>query len=366
MRLVLSFLSAASDGRAYERKTFSPSTGGYAVYYAWFEFKYGWFDKSIIFSATTHLDGFQFHKDAARLDEVDGSLVDYSNLEFVHVPWLKGVDKNTDQVVSRPKQLRLAKKHIESMFDLGTGPTLIVVPKAIKEHLAEEFNAVQITESVFKGRYHGREVFITNWGRDVGSNAYRDCETVILWNNQHKPKHTIWSELLVMAEERVEPKNLEEVKGGKFRGRPLGLQQGQLYAAIKQMGCRGTARKIDDNGVCYPMKLIMSWDDLDPDKLDMIFPNHRYVSHNSKLDGFDVKVPNKIEHMVVDELTSRYQTWAEVPLSELSKQLTRVQRETKKFVSLPEFFARYGWAFVPPTKGKAGGGSKFVNLNLRG
>jgi hypothetical protein len=323
LREVLAFLKAAADGRGYERREFVQVSKGWRNHYAWFEFPSEWFDKQVIFSATSHLDGFQFHRDASRLEDVDGALVDYTRLQFVQVPWPK-ISKHPKAIQSDPQERMLALEHIKECVKLGKGKTLVVLPKMLKKDCVASFSAEVVSQETYLGEYDGRTIYITNWGRDVGSNEYRECETVVLWSNTHKPKHSTFSELLAMAKERVNDDNLSEVKGGKLQGRPLNLKEGQLYAAIKQMGCRGNARNVDDDGLCADMTIIMTWDELDPRRLQGIFPNCQFSEHRLDSPKFSPKVKRGIEYKVLDVLNTRFRNDAEVPLALLAQQVPNV------------------------------------------
>ncbi|PXW70447.1 hypothetical protein C7964_102334 [Loktanella sp. PT4BL] len=362
IRKVTTLLEAAKDGRAYKCKVRNTSTGGFQVLFACFKFCNQWFDKQVIFSATSHLDGFQFHKDKDRLLDVDGVLVDYSNLKFTHVPWPK-LDKYIPKIVGNRAMRQLATDHIKSMFDLGSGTTLVVVPKLIKTDVAYSLNASQEDgQGAHEGMFQGRKVYVTNWGRDVGSNAYRECETVILWSNLYKPKHTTFSELLARNEERVNDHNLSEVEGGRFTGRPKGLQQGQLLAGIKQMGCRGTARNVDDNGICAPMHLIMSWDGLEEAQLKGIFPNLQYRTHTPTEDRLKPRVTSKqpVPQKVLHTLKEKYHDRVEVSLQEVCTWIPNAKKHTKKFAECNDMFKMHGWEFIPTVKGRYGEPAKFV------
>mgnify|MGYP001311695535 FL=1 len=235
---VLDYIDALNEDRGFERVQ---RTGlGHIVHHVYFEDVAKHFPKSVVFSATAHLDGFQFSPNRARLNAYEGSVVEYPYLDVQEVPF-PNISKAARYIVQKPKELEIALAHIRhilSMTEQGS-KVLLVVPKAIKKWVEQDID--------INFQQHNREINITNWGRDVGSNEYRNCSEVILWSNNHKPKHTTFSELCLYSEQTVSS-NLNEVVRGKFIGRPMRLQESQLYAAIKQMGSRGTTRYIDNDG----------------------------------------------------------------------------------------------------------------------
>ena len=91
------------------------------------------FLKSVVFSATAHLDGFQFSQNKERLDAFDGSYVKYSNLDIRDVPFPR-VSKAARYIVQNRHELETAVAQIRDIIsktDEGSG--LVIVPKPLKD-----------------------------------------------------------------------------------------------------------------------------------------------------------------------------------------------------------------------------------------
>ena len=229
---------------------------------------------------------------------------------------------------------------------------LLVVPKAIKKWVEQDIDT--------NFQHQNREINITNWGRDVGSNEYRNCSEVILWSNNHKPKHTTFSELCLYSEQPVSS-NLNEVVRGKFIGRPMRMQESQLYAAIKQMGSRGTTRYIDNDGNAWPMRLWISWAELKPEWLPEIFPKSSFTRCPVTDQRFLAKPSSEIVPKIIDFLMTV--DVEEMSTSEVANTINNVGKYSRKLLEAKPKLNAYGWDFVPGKRGRNGYEAKFVAIN---
>lgn len=350
---VLDFVVSVCDQRAFERV--QRTGAGHKLIFASFGEPASWFPKQLILSATPHLDGYQHSPDAKNITEDEGSLVQYDNLTIHSAPW-PDLPKEPKRIAASSTALFLAVDHMRELIRRTvTDRVLIVVPEPLRSEIETNLREKPVGS---------KEVKVTNWGRDVGSNAYRECGDVILWANFHKPKHVTVAEWFVYSQNRVTPELLSEHAGkGKLKAETTeNLQQGQLYAQIKQMGCRGAARKVDENGVCNPMHLWICWADLDPLKLDDLFPGHSFEPETNFPDRFASSTSDTIARLLIalgdsweNELT--YNDLAG-PMGVTKKTLQNRQPDLLR--EQPRLH-KHGWKLVPGGRGP-GKRSKFVRL----
>ena len=349
---VLDYFDALADGRGFERV--QRTGAGHLVHQVYFEDVAKHFLKSVVFSATAHLDGFQFSPNKERLDAFEGSYVKYPNLDIREVPFPR-VSKAARYIVQNRHELETAVAHIRDIIsktDEGSS-VLVVVPKPLKDWVEQD--------SYRNPNQHNAAIYVTNWGRDIGSNEYRDCTEVILWANHHKPKHTTFSELRLYSEERVNSENLQEVHNGKFTGRALSLEQAQLYAAIKQMGSRGTTRFVNDDGNAWPMRLWISWAELRPELLKDIFPESNFTREPVTDERFLSKSKREMVPRVIDVLINTEND--EIMMSEVANIIPNAPKNSQKFLEARSLLNTYGWDFIHGKRGRNGYEAKFVVVN---
>ena len=338
---VLNYIDALDENRGFER--IQQSNAGHRLHHVWFEDVARHFKKNVIFSATAHLEGFQHSPDSQRLKAYEGSFVSYPNLDIREVPY-PDIPKNVNHILRDPRHIKTATSQILDIVqrtEEGSN-VLLVIPKAIIEHVR-----LSLDEHL---QFDTRKVQVTNWGRDVGSNAYRDCTEVILWANYHKPKHTTFSELCIYTEEPVNDRNLSEAQKGKFTGRVLDLQDNQLYASIKQMGARGKARFVQDDGTAMPMRLWICWADLQPELLQSIFPESTFSRITDVKDEFKAKEKGAIISRVIDKLISLKQD--QIDFNELKVFFPNIGKYTKALQDASDRLKAHGWEYVPGKRGR--------------
>ena len=84
------------------------------------------------------------------------------------------VSKAARYIVQNRHELETAVAHIRDIIsktDEGIR-VLVVVPKPLKDWVKQD--------SYRSPNQHNAAIYVTNWGRDIGSNEHRDCTEVIL------------------------------------------------------------------------------------------------------------------------------------------------------------------------------------------
>ena len=357
---VIEFLEASEEDRAFERQQ---RTGkGHRVINTYFSDVSKYFPLKVIFSATAHLEGFQISPDGKRnLQLYTGTKVKYDNMTVRTSPWPAGVDKYVNQITSDPDQIDTAIEHMCSLIDQTEGAeVLLVMPQKLIKHFRK---------AVPEGTYLPKRLHVTNWGRDIGSNEYRNCRDVILWSNLHKPLDATAAEYHIFAEELVSKKTLKHFKGGRTSGPAQMLKEGQLYAQYKQMANRGAARFIKDDGTCGDMTLWISWSGFEPAWLHEILPGckfapvpvveKKFLAKNTRVIDKIVSVLGGLGPDVTEISVPEYAEETGLKLQSVKNQTSKLFKESLNIVTL----RLYGWAYVQGTTGRSGKPAKFIRTS---
>ncbi|MBE1292945.1 MAG: hypothetical protein GJ677_10690 [Rhodobacteraceae bacterium] len=297
-----------------------------------------------VFSATVHLDGFQVSPYADRLDVVQGSLANYPYMVIREVPWVLSSSCTSDIVCNRDQRNKAVAQIMSLIRHTEEGSSvLIVVPKKIE---SDVIHAVSKTYGSRDMPKTSKTVFITHYGCDVGSNAYRECTEVILWSNYYVPAEASLGEMLHFAEELVSTCSLSEANSRE--GRLTDFKQDKLYANIKQMGARGSCRYIDDNGNALPMRLWVCWKQLDVGRLDDLFPGHKLERHVDP--EYAKPTSYKVTDRVLDYLVDRQSEQGPITLNAIADAMgmdkANLRKQTGNLLKENQRFAAYGWKYV--------------------
>ena len=350
---VFDLLEASHQGRAFSRTQKVPRKNkqGAELLHCFISDLNENFPTKVIFSATLDLDGFQFSP--SYVENVrEGATVNYSNLSVQLVDW-KQQKKHVKDIVSVSERREFAKKHLTDIIqrtEIGS-QVLVVVPKLILSDMEIAISGIE-----------DRIIHITNYGRDVGSNKYKDCTEVILWHMLYKPTHTTVGEYLNYSEKLssyLDNINFNNGITGKFR--QLGTDQ--QYAVIKQMGSRGCVRFVKDDGTTHPMRLWISWKDLDAKRLKRVFPNCVIRSDLVEKPQGNKRVRKDIVQRVSEYLLSLDDNLQEADWSHLKSTIPIIVNRTKILAERALEFELLGWAFVPAVSGRNGSPPRFIRVN---
>jgi len=360
---IIDFLEASEQGRSFER--IQRRKDGSDVYHTYFSEPAKHFDLKVIFSATAHLEGYQINPEARKnLIRFKGTKVNFSNLTVRTAPWPHGVNKYMDRMLTSYEQTETALDHIMWLIGLTTSnEVLVVVPLKIRDRLEK-----RLAGDFMAG---DKNIRVTNWGRDVGSNQYWMCKDVILWSNYFKPLDVTAAEYHVFADKLVSNTTLKNFRGGTVSGDAKILKDGQLYSNFKQMANRGHAREIQGDGSCGEMNLWISWIDFDPLFLDVILPGCQF-SPVEVVDKRFLGKSSRVIDKVVDVLKGIDADTQELNSSEYARLVGKsdiVARNqlNKLFSKDTEHHALatlklYGWSYVKGKRGKNPTLGKFIRV----
>ena len=107
-----------------------------------------------------------------------------------------------------------------------------------------------------------RHLSITYWGGPgVGSNVWRDAQTVFLFGEYFLPRRTVigGTQGLLLAPTTSGP--IASMNAANAKSEEVAtIDDGHLLRWTKQLAMRGRARLFDEHGVCGPQKLVLTGD----------------------------------------------------------------------------------------------------------
>lgn len=234
-RYVQRLAQGIREGRAFQTRTS-------AVSWTCYKFDLPYQDRSIIFSATAQLEGWQLGVDHEI--EKDGPKVDFSNVVFNWVPWPSGVSKYHRTIIQNREQRETFVEAVAQALTWADEDTLIVCPKDFESDIQHRLN----------------EAKVTHYGCDVGSNEYRNCNRVMLVSEFHKPTEVHRAHYLAHSGvEKVTEDNLRPVSNTKSRTYRE-VEDNNYAVHLKQMVSRGSLRHVDDSGKAYPCEVFLMID----------------------------------------------------------------------------------------------------------
>ena len=272
MRSAVAFLLAAVSGNAfYSRRDWS-----FFAYQLHFASDYPGF---VLLDATSDLTGLVSLHPHVRL--VDVPPVSYERLELFHMDVSTKFKRINDVIKSAATGREYGRFIFQSVIaNSQPGDEVLVVVH--KNVLGQEL--IPMSEDPGQPMdWEGRKVNTQNWGAGIGLNKFKHKTHVFLFGDYYLPRPSTiaqahgWSqeplseECLRHAEGRRQSGDLYAPRGGYLR-----VHEGHQLRWIKQLAMRGTARQVDGDGRCYPMKLFTTMDlSLLLPNLHRLFPNAR-------------------------------------------------------------------------------------------
>lgn len=272
MTELVNFLKAASQGNTF----YSRNDWAFFSYQLHFVTDYPGF---VLLDATSDLAGLVSLHPKVRAVEVPQ--VNYRNLELLHIN-LPPEFKRIKEVTKYAGKGRAYGEFIYQTVLANTSPDDDVLVVVHKDVLTQEL----IGGSDDPGApmdWEGRKVNTQHWGAGVGLNKFKDKGHVFLFGEFYIPRARTIAETHGWSQRPMTKGDLRLAEGRRKAGdqyAPQGLylkpHEGHLLRWSKQLAMRGTARRVDSEGNCYPMKLFTTLDliYLLPN-LDRLFPKVR-------------------------------------------------------------------------------------------
>jgi hypothetical protein len=189
-----------------------------------------------------------------------------------------------------------------------------------------------------------------HWGTGVGSNAWRDAETLFLFDEFHLPKRVAVAHVQGLRGHTVHQGDLPTMKTINSTASAVEIYRlGHRLRWIKQMALRGRARCYDENGVCGQMRLVISCE------LETFMSNVSRLFPGAKVRIIGAGAGGTWSERVIGVLNAT--EGPVITTSEIGKALGKPWRSVMPAVRSAEFESAceaMGWRYVPG-KGRAGG-----------
>jgi hypothetical protein len=210
------------------------------------------------------------------MEFVDVPLVDYKNIELIHVtpppefkkklrpeqimksavrarPYMKWLREFVEKETSEKSQILIIAKIDLLRFDLHRDPD-------------DKYNDPNQAD------WNNRHVYFCNYGRGRGSNKWKDCDHVFLLGDWHLKTATVLSRIGAVTNKKVSDMNLNMLGAPRSKD-PLvqNIRESHLLTNFKQMAARSRLREINDDGVAshsiiYSVdgdrNLLLGWKDI--------------------------------------------------------------------------------------------------------
>lgn len=251
---IISFLKAAANSSCF----YSKKDKTFFAYKLNFEPQPGF----VLLDATADLHGLlELHPEIGIVKDVPQ--VNHKNLDVRYIKLPKGFRSVKDITKSRQKGEAYGR-WIRRVVLANTQPGDDVLVVTHKDILGLHF--VKPSHNIdTPADWEGRRVNTLNWGAGVGLNKWKGKTHVFLFGEFYQPRFKTISETHGWRQEPISESQLQEAtakKVGTNRYKPQGIYlnpfRGHLLRWSKQLAMRGSARNVSWNGVCAPMKLIVT------------------------------------------------------------------------------------------------------------
>ena len=153
-----------------------------------------------------------------------------------------------------------------------------------KEVLSMEIIGVTSDDPATPTDWEGRAVNTQHWGAGVGLNKFRHKTHVFMFGSFYLPGSATvaqthgWSQQALTAESLAHAQSVRST-GSVYapRGMYRQVAEGNVLRWIKQLAMRGTARSVDGEGKCLPMKLFLTLE------LGLLVPNMQRLFPNAPM-----------------------------------------------------------------------------------
>ncbi|NPD21740.1 DEAD/DEAH box helicase family protein [Alterinioella nitratireducens] len=330
-----------AQGTAFQRRF------GKASVWRWYTYDLPFEEKAVVFSATAHLEGWHFDPAQGGTIERDPVKVNYQNMTAKYVPWPNGVSHYHDKIQDDPDQREALVAYVAEKVGTWNSGTLVVCPKPLKKDIARRLKGAKIT----------------HWGCDVGSNEYRDCDTVWLVSLFHKPSDVLFLQYLGHARQYATDETLEP---GQNTQSSTIRELKRLHHAthVKQMAARGSCRNVDGDGLADQMELNCIFPDRDlfTELLPELFRGVKLVyeqgsepATKGKTRTVVVKIADYLQRTNKDCVSAQDLKDADIKIKG-TKPKAQIEERTDLWFSM-------GWSFERGRPGRYGKPTSFTRLS---
>ena len=220
------------------------------------------------------------------MEFVDVPLVDYKNIELIHVTPPPEFKKKLrpEQIMKSAVRARPYMKWLRDFVEKGTPEEsqILIIAKIDLLRFDLHRDPDDKYNDQNQANWNNRHVYFCNYGRGRGSNKWKDCDHVFLLGDWHLPTATVLSHIGAITDKKVSDMNLN-ILGAPRSKDPLvkTIKESHLLTNFKQMAARSRLREINNEGVTSHSKiysvdgdlnLLLGWKDtLFPGSPDLKF-----------------------------------------------------------------------------------------------
>ena len=188
------------------------------------------------------------------MEFVDVPLVDYKNIELIHVTPPPEFKKKLrpEQIMKSAVRARPYMKWLRDFVEKGTPEEsqILIIAKIDLLRFDLHRDPDDKYDDPNQADWNNRHVYFCNYGRGRGSNKWKDCDHVFLLGDWHLNTATVLSRIGAVTDKKVSDMNLN-ILGAPRSKDPLvkTIRESHLLTNFKQMAARSRLREINDDGV---------------------------------------------------------------------------------------------------------------------
>ena len=295
---------------------------------------------------------------------VEAPQADYGNLDIVHVP--QHTTKHLKSYFGTARNQRAYAKWMEQVILEHMSPGqkgLVICKKTLIDQEKvpswpegdERFHDPDIYTTKYGWELEGRYLCVVHWGSGIGSNVWRDADTVFLCDEFHLPRRVAIANVQGLREHQVTEGDLASMTTLNSRAPAVDIYAlGHRLRWIKQMALRGHARCYDEHGKCGKQRLVVACDlETFMANVPQLFPGATVrIAGDREHASWKDKILVALNRAQGDVMTTK----------ELSKILRREWRLVSPKLLTPEFegvLQNQGWMYV---RKRGRGGARFEQV----
>lgn len=290
----------------------------------------------------------------------------YDNLEIIHVP--QHTTKRLKEYFKTAPNQRAYVKWMEQTIIEHVHPGergLVICKKELFENERipnwpdgdERFKDPESYTRRYEWDIAGRKLCATHWGTGIGSNAWKDADVVVLFDEFFAPRSVHVANVQGLREHRVDEGDLASMKTLNSSAPGVNaIAEGHRLRWTRQLALRGRARSYDEHGMCGKQRLVVAC------ALGTFMANVGKLFPRAKVHTTGGGDGGKWIEKVIEILNGS--TAPTVTTTELGQRLSKPWREVSFNVLTPAFKSALGgmsWRYVS-RRGR--GGCRFERVML--
>ena len=258
VQAVFGFAKALAKGRAFINRQHGTHYIGYAsnIVAA---------PGTVLLDATSDVDGLSQLCPWREHQEVPHA--HYSNLHIVHVQPTHKAKNLTSHLKSAKRKREYVKEMVATIkAQMQPGQKGLVVVKKLlidNEYVPNwpigdpRHSDPKLFTEDWAWEIDGRKLCAVHWGTGIGQNKWKDADVVFLFDDFALPRRVVIATAQGIQGHKATEGALASMRAHNSKSQAVDiLQNGHVFRWMKQMALRGKARNYDEQGHCYPQKLV--------------------------------------------------------------------------------------------------------------